>query len=99
MILISKGNVKHDGKWYTDGEKMGRMKKEEGERLIDLGVAFESDKEDENTPTPPAITTVIPDGENDEDDEDDEDEDEEEEEEETPTLTKAQIRAANRKKK
>lgn len=113
MNLISKGNVKHDGKWFEEGDKISKVKKEEGQRLIDLGVAYEDGEEDTDSPNPLTTSStdgtdtnfITPPAANDEDDEDDEDEEdeededeEEEEEEETPAPTKAQIRAARKKK-
>lgn len=71
MNLISKSKIKHDGKWYEPGEEMASLKKEDGKRLVDLGVAYaieEKDKEVKIASTPPVS----------EDDEDDEDEDDEE---------------------
>lgn len=105
MNLVSKGNVKHDGKWYEDGDKISQLKKEDGQRLIDLGIAYEAGTEE--APEAPSPLTEGDEDENlsfaeledeDEDEEDEDEEDEDEEEEEVKPLTKAQIRAANRKK-
>ena len=41
MKVKLRGYVKHNGKWYNDGETIGNIKKEDGERLIQLGVAEE----------------------------------------------------------
>ncbi len=41
MKVKLRGYVKHNGKWYKDGETIGSIKKEEAERLIELGVAEE----------------------------------------------------------
>lgn len=41
MKVKLRGHVKHNGKWYNDGETIGNIKKDEGERLIQLGVAEE----------------------------------------------------------
>ncbi|MBU5214952.1 hypothetical protein [Heyndrickxia oleronia] len=39
MDLIALGTVKHNGKWFTNGEQIKKVKKEDGERLIDIGAA------------------------------------------------------------
>jgi len=39
MDLIAIGTVKHNGKWFNDGDSLKKIKKEDGERLIELGVA------------------------------------------------------------
>ncbi|NMH68610.1 hypothetical protein HF072_07425 [Bacillus sp. RO3] len=39
MELISNGVIKHKGKWYGPGEKITQVKKDDGERLIEFGVA------------------------------------------------------------
>lgn len=41
MKVKTRGHVKHNGKWYEDGETIGSIKKEDGERLVQLGVAEE----------------------------------------------------------
>lgn len=42
MDIKLKANVKHNGKWYKSGEEIKKVKKEDGERLVDLGVAIET---------------------------------------------------------
>jgi membrane protein involved in colicin uptake len=39
MDLIALGSVKHNGKWFSDGEPIKKVKKEDGERLLELGIA------------------------------------------------------------
>ncbi|MBO1515049.1 DUF7210 family protein [Metabacillus bambusae] len=39
MDLVALGNVKHNGKWFNSGDSMKKVKKEDGERLVDMGVA------------------------------------------------------------
>jgi membrane protein involved in colicin uptake len=39
MDLIALGSVKHNGKWFSNGEPIKKVKKEDGERLLDLGIA------------------------------------------------------------
>ncbi|MFE8697976.1 hypothetical protein ACFYKT_16665 [Cytobacillus sp. FJAT-53684] len=39
MDLIALGTVKHNGKWFKAGDAMKKVKKEDGERLINLGTA------------------------------------------------------------
>ncbi|MEH7223858.1 hypothetical protein V7112_08555 [Bacillus sp. JJ1566] len=39
MDLIALGSVKHNGKWFNEGDSIKKIKKEDGERLIDMGVA------------------------------------------------------------
>lgn len=55
MKVKTKGNVKHNGKWYKDGETISTIKKEDAERLIELGVAsevaIEQDSKEESKPT------------------------------------------------
>ena len=41
MKVKTRGHVKHNGKWHKDGETIAVIKKEEAERLIELGVAEE----------------------------------------------------------
>ncbi|XKH51320.1 hypothetical protein LG275_03745 [Chryseomicrobium palamuruense] len=41
MKVKTRGHVKHNGKWYKDGETIAAIKKEDAERLIQLGVAEE----------------------------------------------------------
>lgn len=41
MKVKLRSYVKHNGKWYNDGETIGNIKKDDGERLIQLGVAEE----------------------------------------------------------
>jgi NADH dehydrogenase [ubiquinone] 1 alpha subcomplex assembly factor 7 len=40
--LTALGRVKHNGNWYEPGDDIKKVKKEDGERLIQLGVAEES---------------------------------------------------------
>lgn len=51
MDLILKANVKHNGKWYPAGKPLKKVKKEEGERLIELGAAEEAERPAENDST------------------------------------------------
>jgi membrane protein involved in colicin uptake len=39
LDLIALGAVKHNGKWFSNGEPIKKVKKEDGERLIELGIA------------------------------------------------------------
>lgn len=39
MIEIT-GNVKHDGESFVSGDKIEKIKEEQAQRLVDLGVAF-----------------------------------------------------------
>ena len=39
MDLIVKAKVKHNGKWYEPGDEIKKVRKEDGERLVNLGVA------------------------------------------------------------
>lgn len=39
MDVIALGSVKHNGKWFNEGDSIKKVKKEDGERLIELGVA------------------------------------------------------------
>ncbi|KYC94370.1 hypothetical protein B4102_3591 [Heyndrickxia sporothermodurans] len=39
MDLIALGTVKHNGQWFNNGDQIKKVKKEDGERLIDFGVA------------------------------------------------------------
>lgn len=48
MDLKINGLVKHDGKQYKPGDELKRIKKEDGDRLVDLGVATEITKESKN---------------------------------------------------
>ncbi len=48
MKITANSNVKHNGKWYKDGESLGNVKKEDAERLIALGVAIEAPVEQED---------------------------------------------------
>lgn len=41
MDLKVSANVKHNGKWHEPGNELKKVKKEDGERLISLGVAEE----------------------------------------------------------
>lgn len=43
------GNVKHNGKHYKSGDTIKKVKKEDGERLIKLGIA-ESTEEQQDPP-------------------------------------------------
>ncbi len=40
MAIELKGNVRHNGKNYLVGETIEKIKKDEAQRLVDLGVAF-----------------------------------------------------------
>ena len=51
MKVKLRGYVKHNGKWYNDGETIGNIKKEDGERLIELGVAEEIQSEPDTKQT------------------------------------------------
>jgi membrane protein involved in colicin uptake len=44
LELKATAKIKHNGKWYSPGDDIKKVKKEDGERLIKLGVA----KEDED---------------------------------------------------
>lgn len=48
MKITANSNVKHNGKWYKDGESLGNVKKEDAERLITLGVAVEAPVESDS---------------------------------------------------
>lgn len=47
LDLIVKARVKHNGKWYEPGESLKKAKKEEGDRLIELGAAEEDESKKE----------------------------------------------------
>lgn len=47
MELIAKAKVKHNGKWYDPDSKISKVKKEDGERLISMGVAEEVEEDEE----------------------------------------------------
>jgi hypothetical protein len=47
MDLIAKANILHDEKRFEPGDLMKKIKKEEAERLIELGAAIEESKKDE----------------------------------------------------
>ncbi len=44
MELKIKGKVKHNGKWY-DSDATIKVKKEEGERLVKMGIAVEVEED------------------------------------------------------
>lgn len=54
MELIANGVIKHKGKWYGSGDKIAQVKKDDGERLIELGVA-KSDEEAEKRKAEEAV--------------------------------------------
>lgn len=37
--LIAKATIKHNGKWFNPGDSLKKVKKEDGERLLELNVA------------------------------------------------------------
>jgi hypothetical protein len=39
-------NVKHNGHWYSPGDTLKRIGKEDAERLVELGAASEDKKEE-----------------------------------------------------
>lgn len=39
MDIKALANIKHNGKWYGPGDGIKKVKKEDGERLVVLGVA------------------------------------------------------------
>jgi hypothetical protein len=47
MDLIAKANILHDDKRFEPGDLMKKIKKEEAERLIELGAAEEDKKQEE----------------------------------------------------
>jgi hypothetical protein len=47
MDLKVTANVKHNGKWYKSGDALKKVKKEEGERLVELGAAEEVNEKKE----------------------------------------------------
>lgn len=54
MELKAKTNIKHNGKWYQPGEVIKKVKKEDGERLVDMDVAEEIEAKGNKEDTPPA---------------------------------------------
>jgi hypothetical protein len=40
--LTALSRVKHNGNWYDPGDDIKKVKKEDGERLIEIGAAKES---------------------------------------------------------
>jgi hypothetical protein len=54
MELKAKTNIKHNGKWYQPGEVIKKVKKEDGERLVDLKVAEEVEGKSPSESNPPA---------------------------------------------
>lgn len=44
MELKATAKIKHNGKWYSPGDEIKKVKKEDGERLIKLGVAKEDEE-------------------------------------------------------
>lgn len=49
MRLVALGNIDHDGVVYTQGEIIEDIKKIDGKRLVDLGVAKIIDTDEKTT--------------------------------------------------
>lgn len=43
MDVKTKAKIKHNGKWYENGEEIKQIKREDAHRLIGLSLAFETE--------------------------------------------------------